>query len=63
MLYRLPKCRRVGGADCLDATRHACAAFAERNLITLSLTAEIDEDGRIVLPQKVRDKIEIGANG
>jgi MraZ protein len=30
---------------------------AERDLITRSLTAEIDESGRIVLPQKVRDKI------
>lgn len=29
----------------------------ERNLITLSVTVEVDEDGRIVLPQKVRDKI------
>lgn len=29
----------------------------ERNLVTLSLTAEVDEDGRIVLPAKARDKI------
>ena len=29
----------------------------ERNLITLSVTVEVDEDGRIVLPQKVREKI------
>lgn len=33
----------------------------ERNLITLSLTAEVDEDGRLVLPQKARDKIAIDA--
>lgn len=32
--------------------------IAERDLITRSLTIEIDENGRIVLPQKVRDKIE-----
>jgi MraZ protein len=35
--------------------------IAERDLITRSLTVEIDDDGRIVLPQKVRDKIEFGA--
>lgn len=33
----------------------------ERNLITLSLTAEVDEDGRIVLPVKARDKIALTA--
>lgn len=33
----------------------------ERNLITLSATIELDDDGRIVLPPKVRDKIGIGA--
>jgi MraZ protein len=32
--------------------------IAERDLITRSLTIEIDENGRILLPQKVRDKIE-----
>ncbi len=30
---------------------------AERDLLISSLTVEIDDDGRIVLPQKVRDKI------
>jgi len=34
--------------------------IAERDLITRSQTVEIDDDGRIVLPQKVRDKIEFG---
>jgi MraZ protein len=34
----------------------------ERNLITLSATLELDDDGRIVLPPKVRDKIGIGAD-
>lgn len=28
----------------------------ERNMITLSVTLEIDDDGRIVLPPKVREK-------
>lgn len=35
--------------------------FLERNLITLSVTVEVDEDGRIVLPQKVREKIGLSA--
>lgn len=33
-----------------------------RNIITLSLVAEIDDDGRIVLPQKVREKIDFTAD-
>lgn len=33
----------------------------ERNLITLSLTAEVDDEGRIVLPAKARDKIGLAA--
>lgn len=33
----------------------------ERNLVTLSVTLEIDDDGRIVLPGKVRDKIALSA--
>lgn len=31
----------------------------ERNMITLSVTVEIDDDGRIVLPPKVREKVGI----
>ena len=31
--------------------------FMERNLVTLSQTVEVDDDGRIVLPPKVREKI------
>ena len=37
--------------------------IAERDLITRSLTVEIDENGRIVLPQKVRDKIAFDDGG
>jgi MraZ protein len=33
--------------------------YAEHNLITMSLTAEIDEDGRIVLPPRAREKIGV----
>lgn len=29
----------------------------ERNYVTLSVTVEVDEDGRIVLPPKVREKL------
>ncbi len=35
--------------------------IAERDLITRSQTVEVDDDGRIVLPQKVREKIDLGA--
>ena len=33
----------------------------ERNFITLSQTVEVDEDGRIVLPPKVREKVGLTA--
>jgi MraZ protein len=33
----------------------------QRNLITLSVTVEVDSDGRIVLPQQVREKLELSA--
>ncbi len=36
--------------------------YLERNLITLSVTVEVDDDGRIVLPQKVREKIGVTAD-
>lgn len=32
---------------------------AERDLITLSATIEVDDDGRIVLPPKVREKLAV----
>lgn len=34
----------------------------ERNFITLSQIVEVDEDGRIVLPPKVREKIDLSAD-
>ena len=34
-------------------------AVASRTFLTQSVTVEIDDDGRIVLPQPVRDKMEI----
>ncbi len=36
--------------------------YMEHNLITMSLTAEIDEDGRIVLPPRAREKIALDAD-
>jgi len=32
----------------------------QRNYITLSLVTEVDEDGRIVLPTRVREKLALG---
>jgi MraZ protein len=58
------ECYTVQAADALAAKVRAlpigskARQIAERDLITRSLTIEIDENGRIVLPQKVRDKIE-----
>ena len=36
--------------------------YLERNMITLSLMVEIDDDGRIVLPQKGRDKLGVSSD-
>jgi len=33
--------------------------YLERNMITMSLIAEVDEEGRIVLPPKAREKIAL----
>ncbi len=58
------ECYTVDEADMLAArvrrlpTGSKQRMILERDLITRSLTVEIDENGRIVLPQKVRDKIE-----
>jgi MraZ protein len=60
---RYAQCYTVPGADVLAARVRKLKLgsterqIAERDLITRSLTVEIDENGRIVLPQKVRDKI------
>lgn len=35
----------------------------ERNMLTRSLVAEVDDDGRIVLTQKLREKIELDTDG
>jgi MraZ protein len=37
--------------------------YLERNMLTRSLVAEIDDDGRIVLSQKLREKIGLGCEG
>ncbi len=60
------ECYSKAGADALarkieaipDGTEDRLAA--EFNLITLSATIEIDDDGRIVLPPDVREKLGIG---
>lgn len=57
--YTISGMKRVERLIALEPRGTAKRRYLERNLITLSLTAEIDEDGRIVLPQKVRDKISI----
>jgi MraZ protein len=60
------ECYTIEAADALAQQVRAlpmgskARLIAERDLITRSLTCEIDESGRIVLPQKVRDKIDFG---
>jgi MraZ protein len=55
--YSIHEMRRVEGLIARLPKGAPRRRFLERNLITLSVTVEVDEDGRIVLPQKVRDKI------
>ena len=35
--------------------------YLERNVITMSVTVEVDDDGRIVLPARVREKLGVTA--
>ena len=59
------ECYTIAGAAALEAkigklplgSQHR--RMLERNMITLSVTVEIDDDGRIVLPPKVREKVGI----
>lgn len=37
--------------------------FLERNMLTRSMVAEVDDDGRIVLGQKLREKIDLAIEG
>lgn len=66
---RYAECYTVRDADILAQKVRALPLgskqrrILERDLITRSLTVEIDENGRIVLPQKVRDKIEYQEGG
>jgi len=59
--YTISGMKRVEGLIAREPRGTPKRRYLERNLITLSLTAEIDEDGRIVLPQKARDKIAVSA--
>ena len=62
---RFVECYSRAGADDLAAQVAAIPQGsrdrdrAERDLITRSATVEIDEDGRIVLPPQVRDKLAL----
>ena len=65
---RFVECYSKAGADDLAARIEAMPIGsperdrAERDLITRSVMLEIDSDGRIVLPQKVREKMGFGAD-
>ncbi|MBC2837279.1 division/cell wall cluster transcriptional repressor MraZ [Paragemmobacter straminiformis] len=59
------ECYTMAGAAALEEKIKRLALgsdrrrMLERNMITLSVTLEIDDDGRIVLPPKVREKCGI----
>lgn len=59
---KFAECYTVAGAQRLEAMIRKLPLgsmqrrLLERNLVTLSVTLEIDDDGRIVLPAKVREK-------
>jgi MraZ protein len=62
------ECYTKAGADALARDIEAmpqgekARLRAERELITQSVVTEIDEDGRIVLPQRVREKMGFAAD-
>ncbi|QUS35004.1 division/cell wall cluster transcriptional repressor MraZ [Falsirhodobacter algicola] len=64
---RFVECYTMEGMAALEAQIAAlplgtpARRLLERNFITLSATIEIDEDGRIVLPARVRDKLGLTA--
>jgi len=59
---KFAECYTVAGAQRLEAMIRKLPLgsmqrrLLERNMVTLSVTLEIDDDGRIVLPPKVRAK-------
>jgi MraZ protein len=66
---KFAECYTVAGAQRLEAMIRKlplgspARRLLERNMITLSVTLEIDEDGRIVLPAKVREKTGLSSDG
>lgn len=65
---KFAECYTVAGAQRLEAMIRKLPLgspqrrLLERNVITLSVTVEIDDDGRIVLPPKVREKTGLSAS-
>lgn len=61
------ECYTIAGAQRLEAMIRRLPLgsvnrrLLERNMITLSVTLDIDDDGRIVLPPKVREKAGLSA--
>lgn len=65
---KFAECYTVAGAQRLETLIRKLPLgspqrrLLERNMITLSVTVEIDDDGRIVLPPKVREKTGLSAS-
>jgi len=66
---KFAECYTIAGAQRLEALIRKLPLgsmqrrLLERNMVTLSVTLEIDDDGRIVLPPKVREKTGLSAEG
>ena len=59
--YAIDEMRRLEGQIRKMAPGSPPRKALERNFITLTQTVEVDDDGRIVLPPKVREKIGLTA--
>ncbi|PZQ96849.1 MAG: transcriptional regulator MraZ [Cereibacter sphaeroides] len=60
--FTITEMRRIEAAIARRKKGDPARRFLERNVISQSVTVEVDEDGRIVLPQKVREKIGVSTD-
>ena len=60
--YTLTEIKRIEARVRQLALGTPVRRYMERNLITMSLIAEVDDEGRIVLPPKAREKIALSTD-
>ncbi len=61
--YTVTGMRKIEGQIAKMQAGSSARKYLERNMLTRSLVAELDDDGRIVLSQKLRDKIALDIEG